>query len=345
MPQPLVVGVAGGVKRPSGGTGSSAEDGRGTAGIGAHLSRAAGRSAAAAASTSSAGATTVAPVAPQLIAIDLDGTLLNPKGEVSPRTAAAVRGVVAAGFKACFCTGRNWTESRAIIETVGHHGPAVFVGGATVVDTGTGRLIKHSPMHPSLAAEVCGFFERNGQAAMALQDTGTAGVDYLISGDVAVNPSLQLWMRLTRAAYERAADLAGHPHPHTVRVSVVNEPAATADLSRGLIATFGNRIVFHSVSVPSHGVDVLEVFDPSVNKWQGLLAVAAELGVAPADTIAIGDDVNDLPMLRHAGLGVAMGNARPDVKAAAKRTIGPNAEDGLAAFLEELATRAGSALE
>ena len=285
------------------------------------------------------------PARPRLIAIDLDGTLLNPKGEVSPRTAAAVRGVVAAGYLACFCTGRNWTESRAIIEAVGHHGPAVFVGGATVVDTGTGRLIKHSPMHPSLAAEVCRFFETNGQAAMALQDTGVTDVDYLITGDTAPNPSLQLWMRLTNAAYVRVPDLAGHPHPHTVRVSVVNEPAATADLSRGLTATFGGRIVFHSVSVPSQGVDVLEVFDPTVNKWQGLLTVAAELGVDPADTIAVGDDVNDLPMLRQAGLGVAMGNARPDVKAAAKRTIGPNAEDGLAAFLEELAAGAWFAVK
>jgi HAD superfamily hydrolase (TIGR01484 family) len=280
------------------------------------------------------------PLRNRLIAIDFDGTLLTPAGEVSPRTRAAVHGVVAAGYRVCYATGRNWTESRAIVEAVGHRGLAVFVGGATVADTRDGRVLKRSLMHPQLAREVCRFFEVHDQAAMALQDTGAAGVDYLISDGVPLGPSLQLWMRLTRAAYHRVPDLAGYDHPHTIRVSVVNEPAATATLSDGLAATFGGRVVFHSVAVPSHGVDVLEVFDPSVDKWQGLLTVASELGIDPADVIAIGDDVNDLPMLRQAGLGVAMGNARAEVKVAAKRVIGSNVEDGLAAFLEELAAEA-----
>ena len=274
---------------------------------------------------------------PRLVAIDFDGTLLSPAGAVTPRVAAAVRAVVAAGDLVCFATGRNWTESKFIVDAVGHRGPCVFVGGASVVDTRDGRVLKHALMQGELAADVCRFFEAHGQAAMALQDTEAVGVDYLITADVDLGPALRVWMGLTRAAVRRQADLGGYDHRHTVRVSVVNEPAATAELSRGLVETFGDRVVFHSVAVPSHGVDVLEVFDPAVNKWNGLLTVAAALGVDPADTIAIGDDVNDLPMLRGAGLGVAMGNARPEAKAAAGRVIGTNADEGLAAFLEELA--------
>ena len=279
---------------------------------------------------------------PTLVAIDLDGTLLSPSGTVTERTRAAVHAVVAAGYVVCFATGRNWTESRAIINAVGHHGPAVFVGGAAVIDTGDGRVIRHSLMHRQLAADVCRFFESHGQAAMALQDTAAAGVDYLLSADVPLGPAGQLWMRVTRAAVRPQPDLGRYDHRHTIRVSVVAEVAASAALSAGLRERFGDRVVFHSVAVPSHGVDVLEVFDPAVNKWNGLLAVAAELGVDPADTVAVGDDVNDLPMLRAAGLGVAMGNARPEAKAAAGRTIGSNADDGLAAFLEELAAAAGT---
>jgi hydroxymethylpyrimidine pyrophosphatase-like HAD family hydrolase len=81
---------------------------------------------------------------------------------------------------------------------------------------------------------------------------------------------------------------------------------------------------------------VLEVFDPAVNKWQGVLHVAGRHGILPGAIVAVGDDVNDLAMIRAAALGVAMGNAPEHVRAQAKRVIGNNGQDGLAAFLEEI---------
>jgi hydroxymethylpyrimidine pyrophosphatase-like HAD family hydrolase len=103
-----------------------------------------------------------------------------------------------------------------------------------------------------------------------------------------------------------------------------------------LIARFGERVFVQRLFVPTAQVDVLEIFDPAVNKWEGILHVARRHEVEPTQIIAIGDDVNDLPMLTQAGLGVAMGNARDEIKAAAKKVIGHNRDDGLAAFLEEL---------
>ncbi len=99
---------------------------------------------------------------------------------------------------------------------------------------------------------------------------------------------------------------------------------------------FGERVICQSLLVPSYEVEVLEVFDPAVNKWEGLLQVARTHGIDPAQIVAIGDDVNDLTMIKSAGLGVAMGNAKPEVLAAAKRVIKRNDQDGLAEFLEEL---------
>ena len=64
--------------------------------------------------------------------------------------------------------------------------------------------------------------------------------------------------------------------------------------------------------------------------------VARKHGIEPEQIIAIGDDVNDVPMISRAGLGVAMGNARDEIKAIAKRVIGHNKDEGLAVFLEEL---------
>lgn len=271
-----------------------------------------------------------------MIAIDLDGTLLSPSGEVTPRAKQAVRRALDAGLLVCFATGRNWTESKTVLEAVEHYDSAVFVGGAMVVDTKRQVVLHRMMMQPDLARELCGHMEAAGHAVLALQDTGAAGFDYLVTGDIAVNDPTRHWMRVTAAKIVSVPRLADHPHPHTVRVGIVAPPAEAAKVQWSLNEHFRDRIVCHSLFVPAYDVEVLEVFDPAVNKWEGVKLVAQRHGIGESEIVAIGDDVNDLPMIRHAGLGVAMGNARPEVLAAAKRVIGSNADEGLATFLEEL---------
>lgn len=271
-----------------------------------------------------------------MIAIDLDGTLLSPAGKVTRRTKAAVHKALEAGLLVCFATGRNFTESRAILEEVAHYDTAVFVGGAMVIDTRQRVTLHRMLMEPQLAAAVCAELESAGHAALALQDTAAAGVDYLVTDGVALNESTAQWMKVTAAAFRRVPNLGRYAHEHTVRVGIVAPPDQIEQAKRRLEAVFGPRIFYHSVMVPAYDVEVLEVFDPSVNKWEGILHVARRHGILPEQIIAIGDDVNDLHMLRNAGLGVAMGNAKPQVQAIARRVIGTNRDEGLAAFLEEL---------
>src|SRR5687767_15958114 len=114
----------------------------------------------------------------RMIAIDLDGTLLSPDGTVSPRNKAAVHRALGAGLLVCFATGRNWTESQTILDAVEHYATAVFVGGAMIVDTKQRVTLHRTMMQPQLAADVCRTLESRGHAALALQDTGEAGVDY-----------------------------------------------------------------------------------------------------------------------------------------------------------------------
>ncbi|MDB5300855.1 MAG: putative hydrolase [Phycisphaerales bacterium] len=272
----------------------------------------------------------------RMIAIDLDGTLLSPKGEVTPRAKEAVQRCLSAGLLVCFATGRNWTESRAVLDTVEHWPTAVFVGGAMVIDTEKDVTLHRTLMQPELAAEVCEYLERHGHAVLALQDTGTAGVDYLVSGDVPLNDATRQWMEATRASVHQVNRLGRYAHEHTIRVGICATPGDIAVLIGELAGRFGERIVYQNLMVPAYGVEVLEIFDPAVNKWEGILHVARRHGVEPGQIVAIGDDVNDLPMIRSAGLGVAMGNARPEVQAAAKRVIGKNVDEGLAQFLDEL---------
>ena len=272
----------------------------------------------------------------RMIAIDLDGTLLAPDGTVSPRAKAAVHKALAAGLLVCFATGRNFTESQMVLDAVDHYDTAVFVGGAMVIDTRHRKTLHRMGMQPQLAREVCEVFESLGHAALALQDTAAAGFDYLATADVKLDEATSQWMQVTAAKVERFSRLANHPHEHTIRVGIVASAKEIAKVRRIVLEKFAEGVVCQSLFVPSYAVEVLEVFDPSVNKWEGIMHVARAHDIDPSQIVAIGDDVNDLTMIASAGLGVAMGNARPEVAAVAKRVIGRNDQDGLAKFLEEL---------
>jgi len=108
-----------------------------------------------------------------MIALDLDGTLLSPSGQVTPRAKAAVHRALGAGLLVWFATGRNWTESRDVLDALEHYPTAVFAGGAMVMDTHQQVTLHRTMMEPALAAQVCGFIEQSGHAALALQDQGT----------------------------------------------------------------------------------------------------------------------------------------------------------------------------
>lgn len=275
----------------------------------------------------------------RMIAIDLDGTLLSPDGRVSPRSKQAVHRALKAGLLVCFATGRNWTESQTVLEAVAHYDTAVFVGGAMVIDTRQRRTLHRMKMEPQLAREVCAMIESMGHAALALQDTSQAGCDYLVTAGVQLNEATRQWMSVTAATIRPVPDMADYPHEHTIRVGLVAHREEVARAQAALVERFGERILCQNLFVPAYAVEVLEVFDPAVNKWEGVLHVARLHGIRPEQIVAIGDDINDLPMVRNAGLGVAMGNAKPEVLAAAGRVIGSNHEEGLAEFLEELVAR------
>ncbi|HEX4793052.1 MAG TPA: HAD hydrolase family protein, partial [Humisphaera sp.] len=153
---------------------------------------------------------------------------------------------------------------------------------------------------------------------------------------VPLNDATSQWMAATRSTVHKVGRLGRYQHDHTIRVGICATAAEIGIVKQELGDRFGDRIVFQNLLVPAYAVEVLEIFDPAVNKWEGILHVARRHGVEPEQIVAIGDDVNDIPMIRNAGLGVAMGNARPEVQAVAKRIIGANHDEGLAAFLDEL---------
>ncbi len=272
----------------------------------------------------------------QMVVLDLDGTLLLPDGSLTPRTIKAVNEVAKAGYRLCLATGRNHTESRSHLEKLGIKTECVFVGGAMIIDTNTGKTLHRTTMHPQVAADACRILESLGHAAMALQDTCETGLDYLISRDLPIRPASERWMAAMKMAIEYVPDLADFHHRHTLRVGICAESAEMEPIVTLLQKHFGDRAMVHRLRVPGANCEVLEVFDPAVSKWEGISFVIRRHKIDANRVIAVGDDMNDLHMIEHSGLGVAMGNARPELKEVADRVIGKNTEDGLAQFLGEL---------
>lgn len=271
-----------------------------------------------------------------MLALDLDGTILLPDGTASDRTVAAVAAALAAGYRICVATGRNYTESRATVERLGIRDECVFVGGATVIDTRTDRVLHRTAMHPQVAAEVCGVFESLGHAALALQDTCATGVDYLLTGSIPLRAASADWMKAVKMDIRFVPTLGDYLHEHTLRVGICCESREADLIFEQLQQRFANRTMMHRLRVPGSSSEVLEVFDPAVSKWEGISFVIRRHQLSPQRVIAVGDDMNDMQMIRHSGLGVAMGNARPDLKKAADLVIGPVLDDGLARFIEDL---------
>ncbi len=98
---------------------------------------------------------------------------------------------------------------------------------------------------------------------------------------------------------------------------------------------FGDRLRTHTLINKSYQGLILELLSPMSGKWPALEAVAAGADIAPEEIIAVGDDTNDIEMIRRAGLGIAMGNAASEVKQAANRVVRSNAEGGVVEAIEK----------
>jgi len=274
-----------------------------------------------------------------LIAIDLDGTLLAPDGRVSDANRRALADARDAGVTILPCTGRGLVESRKILGQFDHAGPVVTAGGAITADARTGETLHRFAMDPSLTGRAVSIMHECGHAALVLKDAPAAGFEYLVLGSELghqIDPIIEWWFQSMRVTVRFGATLADDEHPeHSVRVGLCAEADRSAPVARRLQDELGDSILLHDFPAVVHRgetrtVHILEVFDARASKWGAIEACCARAGLDPARTAAIGDEVNDVPMIRGAGLGVAMGNAIDAVKQAADRHAPSNADDGVA---------------
>ncbi len=265
------------------------------------------------------------------IVLDVDGTLLDPGHRIAPATAAAVRRARSAGLHVLLASGRSPRAMRDLLLELDLDGPAIaFTGALTFRLAGDGAAIRVLAETPLARADA--------EAVVALAAAG--GIElgwFALDGWRAsgVGPGIAEEAALTG---EQAIVSPGLPDgaPPPYKLMCIAPTLERAAALHGLRTALppGVRGAF---SHPRY----LEITAGGVDKAPAVRAACAALGLSPAELAAIGDEENDIGMLRDAGIGIAMGNAAPAVIAAADRVTETNARDGVALAIDRLLAAGG----
>jgi Cof subfamily protein (haloacid dehalogenase superfamily) len=272
-----------------------------------------------------------AAVRPRLIATDLDGTLLRDDKSVSPRTVAALAAAEEAGIEVFFVTGRPARWMGVVSDHVHGHGLAICGNGAAVVDLhggpGTHRFVKVRDLALGNALD-----------AVRLVREAAPGTVYAIEQTYGFYqepdyPKLHMETPDTLAPAEELLAPGGAGTEQPILKILAYHPTLDPDafLTVARLAV-GERATI-TRSSPSA---LLEISGPGVSKASTLALCCAERGISHEEVVAFGDMPNDVEMLTWAGRSYAMGNAHPDVIAAASGQTVANNEDGVAVVIEQM---------
>lgn len=271
----------------------------------------------------------------RLLALDVDGTLLDRGGTLRPSTAAAVARAARAGIRPVLCTGRRYRRARPVADRLGLHSPLVCNSGALVKDPADHRTLWRADLDADLFAAALALFRDHDEPAVSFTDLGPEQADFLITGYPTGRPLFDEYVALNREHAAVDPFWTGRPGPagHFHLCAIGDRPAMLA-FEGAAHEALGGRVRTFVQKSPRYAGTMCELLRVDASKWAAVLHVAGLWGVGPAEICAVGDDMNDLPMIAGAGLGVAMGHAPPAVLAAADLVTGDHDNDGVAMLVD-----------
>ncbi len=269
----------------------------------------------------------------RLIALDLDGTLLTSDKRLTDRTVRALARAAGAGAWIVPATGRFYGGMPASVRALPFLRYAITINGAAVFDVEAGQDIARAEIPLAHALRI---------------------LEYLDTLPVIYDCYLDNAGWMTAAMQQRAAEFSADPH-YLKMIRELRRPVPelkaflrergcgvqkiqlfTKDRELRLRMLRELEPRFGALAVSSSVESNVEINDARANKGEALRALAAHLGLSAAQTMAFGDGLNDISMLRAAGTGVAMANAHPEAKAAADQMTESCDREGVAALLEKL---------
>lgn len=271
----------------------------------------------------------------QALVLDIDGTLLDGTGTLTDRTARSLQRATEAGLRLLLATGRSVRGALPVHRQLGIETPLVCFNGLVIYDPPVDDWLQVLALPEEALETLMGWaLELADFFLVTTRDTYAA---------IAEHSPLQRTITDFLDRVEFQPDDRGLPRRGVVKIQCFCTPERRPDLLRRVeTSPWGDRI--HTRDFPLQTLPGMEDFPLSYvdlepvsrGKAEALDFLTRAYGIEPHRVVAVGDQVNDLAMVRAAGLGVAMGQGSPELQAAADHVAGPNTDDGLARFIESL---------
>lgn len=267
----------------------------------------------------------------RLVALDVDGTLLDPSEEVRPRVRAAIREAMDAGCLVTLATGRRFVGAQAIAQELDLRLPLILHGGAVIQDSATGAVIYQDPHEPETVEAVVRLLVGQGRQPIVYESPALGG--NLYSGPPDRDSAGVRAYDAARGPLVRVSDDELCQVRQVLGIATFDERAgALRELAQEVARIPGTATLVSFWTLVRY--EALEVFRAGCSKASALAHLAAAHGLTMDEVMAIGDGMNDCEILAAVGLGVAMGNACPEARAAARIQVGTNEQDGVAEAIE-----------
>ncbi len=259
------------------------------------------------------------------IALDLDGTLTNHDKVVTPKTRKALLQAEAEGVVIILASGRPTYGIEPVAECLEldkRGGYILSYNGGNIVNAKTGEKLFAQFLPDEVIPILYRYAKEKNHALL-----GYAGNEIIT--EMPDDQYVKEESRINKMNIRKVENLFEALEPHPTKLLMTGDPADMLKAENELSEILGDRMdIFRSAPF------FLELVPKGIDKAKSLLRLLAKINLTPADMIAFGDGYNDLSMLKLAGMGVAMQNAAPEVRAEADYITLSNEEDGVAAALE-----------